>query len=71
VHEVFRGKTVWEGDVEVFELIGHPKAKRGYAWSHPTGERNRDEQIIAVLKIPPVISARTAVQAAIVSGRKN
>ena len=22
VHEVFRGKTVWQGDVEVFGLIG-------------------------------------------------
>jgi hypothetical protein len=62
--------TVWEGDVEVFELIGHPKAKRGYAWSHPTGERDKDERVIAVLEIPPVISARTAVQAAIVSRSK-
>jgi hypothetical protein len=70
VHEVFRGKTVWEGDVEVFALIGHPKAKRGYAWSHPTGEQNKDEQIIAVLEIPPVISPRTAVQAAIISRSK-
>jgi hypothetical protein len=70
VHEVFRGKTVWEGDVEVFELTGHPKAKHGYAWSHPTGERNKAEQVIAVLEIPPVTSARTAVQAAILSAKK-
>jgi hypothetical protein len=33
VHEVFRGKTVWRGDVEVFTLTGHPKAKRCYGWS--------------------------------------
>ena len=25
VHEVFQGKTVWQGDVEVFDLYGHPK----------------------------------------------
>jgi hypothetical protein len=31
VHEVFRGKTVWQGDVEVFDINGHPKAKRCYA----------------------------------------
>lgn len=28
VSEIFRGETVWEGDVEVFEISGHPKAKR-------------------------------------------
>jgi hypothetical protein len=28
VHELFQGKTIWEGDVEVFDLHDHPKAKR-------------------------------------------
>jgi hypothetical protein len=28
VHEVFRGQTVWSGKVEIFNLKGHPKAKR-------------------------------------------
>lgn len=70
VHEVFRRKTVWQGNVEVFALTGHPKAKRAYAWSHPTGPDNKDERIIAVLEIPPVTSAATAVQAAIVGESK-
>ena len=26
VHEVFRGQTVWRGEVEVFDLKGHPAA---------------------------------------------
>ena len=26
IKETFQGKTVWEGIVEVFELVGHPKA---------------------------------------------
>jgi len=39
VHEVFRGETVWQGDVEVFDLSNHPKAKRAYAWSHLDGKR--------------------------------
>jgi hypothetical protein len=26
VKEVFQGRTVWDGIVEVFELRGHPKA---------------------------------------------
>lgn len=37
VKETFQGKTVWEGVVEVFELIGHPKAQRLYAWTHEAG----------------------------------
>jgi hypothetical protein len=57
VHEVFRGETVWRGDVEVFDLTGHPKAKRCYAWSY--GE---PEQIITILELPPVDSAQSAVK---------
>ena len=34
VHEVFQGKTAWQGTVEVFDLIGHSKAKRAYAWQY-------------------------------------
>jgi hypothetical protein len=30
VHELFRGQTVWQGEVEVFDLQDHPKAKRAY-----------------------------------------
>ena len=33
VIERWQGKTVWEGEVEVFALSGHPKASRGYAWA--------------------------------------
>jgi len=33
VHEVINGQTVLDGRVEVFDLIGHPKAKRVYTWS--------------------------------------
>jgi hypothetical protein len=31
VKEVFKGKTVWEGIVEVFDLKNHPTASRIYA----------------------------------------
>ncbi len=67
VHETFRGQTVWQGQVEVLDLVGHPKAKRCYAWSHCTGPNDRDENFVAVLELPPVTSAQTAVRAAIVS----
>lgn len=70
VHEVFRGQTVWKGDVEVFDLTGHPKAKRAYAWSHPEGENDKGERFVAVLEIPPVVSPETAVRASIVADSK-
>ena len=66
VHEVFRGETVWQGKVEVFDLNGHPKAKRAYGWSHPEGDGNKGERFVAVLEIPPVDSALTAVRVSLV-----
>lgn len=70
VHEVFRGQTVWKGEVEVFDLIGHPKAKRAYAWSHREGPNDQGERFVGVLEIPPVVSALTAVKASIVADSK-
>jgi hypothetical protein len=70
VHEVFQGKTVWDGKVEVFELIGHPKAKRAYGWSHPEGENDQGERFVTVLAIPPVNSPRTVVQASFLNDVK-
>ena len=67
VHEVFKGQTVWKGDVEVFDLIGHPKSKRCYAWSHLDKPDDSEERFVAVLEIPPVESAKTAVQASIMA----
>ena len=70
VHEVFRGETVWNGVVEVFDLTGHPKAKRAYGWSHKDGKDDLDERFVAVLEIPPVESAETAVRVSIVADKK-
>lgn len=65
VKEVFRGQTVWDGVVEVFHLKGHPKTERVYAWMHDTDDRAKPKRHVTVLHIPPVISPRAAVQAAI------
>jgi hypothetical protein len=65
VVEMFGQQTVWEGVVESFALIGHPKAKRCYAWSFQDGKEPR---YVTVLEIPPVESPQTAVRAAIASG---
>lgn len=64
VHEEFQGQTVWEGDVEVFELRDHPKAKRAYGWGYEDEETGR--QYVTVLELPPVTSPDTAVKASIV-----
>lgn len=71
VQEVFKGKTLWKGNVEVFDLAGHPKAKRAYGWSHPEGKDNQGERFVTVLEIPPVDSPQTAVKIAIYSDIKN
>jgi hypothetical protein len=70
VHEVFRGKTAWDGDVELFVLTGHPKAQRAYAWAHLDGPKDEKTRFVAVLEIPPVKDAKTAVQVSIVADSK-
>jgi hypothetical protein len=66
VKESFQGKTVWDGVVEVFELVGHPKAPRVYAWTHDTDNPKQPRKHVTVLHIAPVTSAVAAVRAAIV-----
>ena len=70
VHEVFQGHTVWQGDVEVFDLTGHSGAKRAYGWSHREGVHDGDERFVTVLEIPPVVSPQTAVRASVMADFK-
>jgi hypothetical protein len=65
VKEVFQGQTVWDGVVEVFDLKGHPKTHRAYAWTHATDDPKHPRKSVTVLHIPPAISPQTAVQAVI------
>ncbi len=71
IKEIFQGKTVWEGIVEVFELHGHPKAPKVYAWAHDTDDPKKPKRHITVLHIHPVTSPVLAVRAAIVQEFKN
>jgi hypothetical protein len=66
VKEVFNGKTMWEGIVEVFDLHGHDKANTAYAWLHATENPDKPKRHVTVLHIPPAISPETAVRAAII-----
>ena len=69
VKETFEGETVWEGDVQVFELIDHPTAKKCYAWSYQVDDMGK-RKFVAVLHQDPVKSPVDAVKAFIVSEHK-
>ena len=61
VHETFQGKVVWDGDVEVFPLAKHPRAKRAYAWSYKNDAG--ETRYVAVLGVPPINTPLDAVRA--------
>lgn len=65
INETFQGKPVWQGVVEVFRVRGHPQATYAYAWSYKTDDA--ELRHVAVLGVPPVDSALTAVQAAVMA----
>ena len=67
VHEQFKGSTVWQGLVEIFDVYGHHKATRIYGWSHRQGKDDSGERFVTVLELPPVVSAETAVRASIMA----
>jgi hypothetical protein len=50
--------------------VNHPKARRAYAWSHLDGKNDERTRFVAVLEIPPVNSAETAVRVQIVKDFK-
>ncbi|MGH7435435.1 MAG: hypothetical protein ACRENE_07155 [Polyangiaceae bacterium] len=57
------GEVAWEGDVEVFDLMGHAKVKRAYAWSEATTGTKR--RFFAVLRVPGVETPVAAVRASV------
>jgi hypothetical protein len=65
VHEKHEGDTVWEGDIEVFDLVKHPKAKRAYCWSEATTGTKR--RFFVVLHAPPVDSPIAALRVSILA----
>ena len=66
VKERFKGRTVWDGCVEVFELIGHPTASKLYAWSHATDDPDKPKRHVTILHSDLITSPLLAVRAAIV-----
>lgn len=58
-------ETVWSGNVEVFNLVGHRDAQTCYAWRNSRAE---GVKIYTILGNHVVTSAQRAVQAAIFFG---
>jgi hypothetical protein len=56
VWEAFRLETIWEGNVEVFDLLDHPAVNRCYAWADASGE------ITVVLETPTIRNASDAIR---------
>jgi hypothetical protein len=51
------------------DLMGHPNAKRAYAWTYRDSAQNKT---VAVLEIPPVDSPQSAVKVAMAAlGRQS
>ena len=63
VRQEIEGRVLWEGKVEVFALLGHDDALRCYAWGDLDGAGRWE--VTTVFAIPPVVSASTAVLAAV------
>ncbi|HJT24852.1 MAG TPA: hypothetical protein VJ873_09760, partial [bacterium] len=65
IHESFQGKTIWKGEVEIFDVEGHPEAKRCYGWGFK--EEKGKTEFVTVLELPPVTSPETAVRAYLIN----
>jgi hypothetical protein len=69
IHQEAGGKTVWNGAVQVYDLLGQPDgATRAYAWSYSLPNGNR--RILAILHSGPITGDREAVRARIVAEAK-
>ncbi|MFA7485777.1 MAG: hypothetical protein WCZ89_07115 [Phycisphaerae bacterium] len=62
---------VWDGIVEVFRLIDHPKTKVCYAWGNNIEDKKKKSRYIMVLEISPVDSPLATVRASIISDSKS
>lgn len=64
VTETFKSEVAWGGEVQVF-AVEHPRRAGSTAWIHATEDTRR--RFVAVLRVPPVVGAVTAVRASIAS----
>jgi len=63
VEETDNSKTLWTGQIEIFEIQGHEKAKIAYGW----WQENSSIELVTILALTPTMDARKAVQAYLMS----
>jgi hypothetical protein len=71
VHQRLEGKTVWNGMVEVFGLVGHESARTVYAWTQHTDLADKPKRHVTVLGVGPLSSAADAVRVFTVQDIRN
>jgi hypothetical protein len=62
VREVIVEKVVWEGDVEVFAVLGHPRAQRCFAWVLRQASNGDEVRFFAVLETSVVRTPLDAIK---------
>lgn len=66
VMEYFEGQLPWLGEVQVFELTGHPNATRCYAWARRLKD-SEEMDVVAILNEGWVDAPEKAVRVAVVA----
>jgi hypothetical protein len=71
VTETYQGTIIWDGFVEVFDLVKHSEAQRAYAWSYDLDGLKKSRKHVVVLHVPPVTSPEFAVRTALLQEFKD
>ena len=69
VRETFIQQTAWDGNVEVFDLIGHSRTDLCYAWVYHDADGK--SHYTTVLRLPPIHTPLDAVRAALIAQIQN
>jgi hypothetical protein len=64
VRESWGDTLVWDGEISVFGLTGHPASTMCFAWSAQDPDR-ATRVLYAVLRLPPIQKGRDAVLASL------
>jgi hypothetical protein len=62
VREEIAGQVIWDGDVDVFYLEGHPRTNCCFVLAH---EEDSERFYTPVLAVPPIINPQAAVRQAL------
>ena len=67
VLETYQGQTVWDGQVQVFDLCEPYVGRKCFAWGCVDEHPRKQRRYVTVLEAPTVRSASEAVRASLIS----